>query len=78
MVGKHHWTKGERDALKQHYSAIPTSRLPALLQDRTSAAIRDQAHRMQLKKCEERIREMGRENVLKRWGPLKQPPEIQA
>lgn len=77
MVGRRPWNADERRSLSEHFSAIDSSRLQHLIEDRSVKAIRDQARRMGLTKCHERLRELGRENVEKRWGPLRKPPSIQ-
>jgi hypothetical protein len=78
MVGNKHWNEEEKQALKQFYKAVPNGKLRELLATRSEIAIRNQAHQMGLHKSPQRISEMGRDNVEKRWAPLRPPPEIQA
>lgn len=72
-MAKDRWTETDKNHLQAHYGAIGADRMAELL-GRTPAAIKEMAWRMDLKKCPERLREMGRENVNRRWNP----PEIQA
>lgn len=67
MARGQNWTETERGHLEAHYRAISARDLRALIPNRTEQAIRNQAGRMDLKKCHERLRDMGRENVLRRW-----------
>ena len=74
MPAKSHWSDSERNALQAHYPAISSKKLSELLQDRSARAISHQAAKLGVKKCQERLREMGREN--NRWapkGPFKTP-----
>lgn len=68
------WSAQEREHLKAFYPAISAQKLTELITDRSAQAIKQQAHRMDVRKCHERLREMGAENIQKRW----HPPEIQA
>lgn len=61
------WNDGEKAHLAAHYPAISAHRLTELIPDRSAVAIRNQASRMGIPKCHERLREQGQENVLKRW-----------
>jgi hypothetical protein len=74
MVGNKHWSESEIQQLQQHYEAIGNARLTELLSDRTEKAIRQQAHRLGVKKCTERLVQMGHENIK---GAFKQPPDIE-
>lgn len=66
------WTDAERQALSEHYHAVSNRDLTRLLSTRTEKAIERQALRLNVKKCHERLREMGRENIAPRWA--KRPP----
>lgn len=79
-MNKSRWTERDRELLKAHYPGIGNKRLSELFEGRTDASIRMAASRMDLKKCPDRLREMGRENINRRWSDpaLKTPPEIQA
>jgi hypothetical protein len=77
MVGKRHWSEAEKARLSNFYGAVSNDRLRELFDDRSTIAIRNQANAMGLRKHPERIQEVARENVRKRWGPLKAPPEIE-
>lgn len=76
MATKKRWSGDEKQQLAQFYSSVNCSRLPELLEGRSVRAIRDQAHAMGLKKSQERLREMGQENVGRRWA-FKKPPQIE-
>ena len=71
-MAKTRWTESEKEQLKAHYHAISAERMSELL-DRSPAAIKEMAWRMDLKKCQERLAEVGRENIKGRWDP----PSIQ-
>lgn len=66
---KARWSESETANLAAHYPAINTERLRALLTTRTEQAIRTKAHHMGIHKMHERLRESGRENVLRRYVP---------
>jgi len=76
MVGKRHWSEAEKAALTQHYGAVSNARLRELFDDRSSIAIKNQAHYMGLRKHPERIKEAMRENVGKRYA-MREPPPIE-
>ena len=63
------WNEREDAHLAEHYRAISARRLSELLPGRTEKAIRRHAEELNLKKCHERLREMGRENIDRRWRP---------
>lgn len=57
------WTETEKQLLRDHYAAIQNARLREILPTRTERAIADMAKRIGYKKCHERLREMGAENI---------------
>lgn len=61
------WKDEEKAHLLAHYPAISAHRLTEIIPDRSAVAIRNQASRMGIPKCHERLREQGQENVGKRW-----------
>lgn len=65
------WQDNEKAHLQAHYPAISAQRLTEILPDRTARAIRNQAYRMGIAKCHERLQEIGRERVNKRWAAAK-------
>lgn len=68
------WSETEKQHVREHYEAIGARKLRELLPTRSEVSIMDMASRMGLRKCHDRLREMGRENVLVRWSKR----EIQA
>ncbi len=56
------WSKREMDTLKAHYPFIPAKQMAQALQGRSVSAIMSMANREELKKCHDRLQEMGREN----------------
>ena len=71
MPGKM-WTDSERAQLREHYSCISATNLSKLL-NRSASAIEGRAFKDGLKKSHDRLREMGAENVRKRWDKVKDP-----
>lgn len=67
MAGNKHWTETENEYLRAHYPAISAQRLREIIPDRTARAIRTHAQQLGIGKCHERLREMGAENIRKRW-----------
>lgn len=61
------WTETEKQHIQAHYSAIGARKLRELLPTRSEMAIMDMASRLGVHKCQDRLREMGRENVNVRW-----------
>jgi hypothetical protein len=61
------WSEMELDFLKQFYASIPAKKIAFHLK-RTPRSITCMAFRLGLKKSHERLREMGAENVDRRWG----------
>lgn len=79
------WTDLEVQHLRDHYPGIDTERLRELLPNRSRMSIRSKACYMGIKKCPEKVAEIGRVNVMKRWDkvlaakePLSNAPVIQA
>jgi hypothetical protein len=64
---KPHWTEREKNVLKEHYAFISAERLREAMPGRSPRSIISQAYRMGVKKVHERLREVGRENVSRRW-----------
>jgi hypothetical protein len=56
------WTKQELETLRAHYPFISATRLPAALPGRSVRSITTTAYRQKLRKCHDRLKEMGREN----------------
>lgn len=73
---KPRWTDEEIGYLNQFYPFIPAAELAELFERRPPRAIAAKASRMGLQKCPERLREMGRDNVLIRWGRERGQPQV--
>jgi hypothetical protein len=67
MSSARRWSETERAHLAAFYPAISAQKLTEILPDRTPKAIKAQAIHLGIGKCHERLREMGRTNVRKRW-----------
>lgn len=67
MAGNKHWESKETDILKKHYAHVSNLDLSRALDGRSPRAILSQANRMGLAKHPERLREVGKENMAKRW-----------
>ena len=78
MPGNKHWSEEEKGHIRSHYQGISNRDLRILLPTRTEQAIREQAMRMGERKCHDRLREMGRENVQRRYAMNPTPPDIEA
>jgi hypothetical protein len=61
------WTKDEVSTLKRLYRTRSNSEIARLL-DRTVSSIVFKGYRLGLSKGIKRLKEMGRENIDKRWG----------
>src|SRR5688572_11631742 len=61
------WTDNEKRLLSQHYHAIGARDLTKLLAGRNESAIFHMAQKIGVKKCHDRLRELGAENVRVRW-----------
>lgn len=72
MTSKPRWSQSEQQALAAHYPAISAKQLQEILPDRTAKAIITQASKLGVRKCHERLREMGAVNVSMRRD--RQPP----
>lgn len=58
------WTKREMETLRSHYPYIPAKKMTQALGGRSVSAIMSMANREALRKCHDRLQEMGRENRL--------------
>jgi hypothetical protein len=67
MPCNRHWTEDEKKILQQHYPTISSARLAEGFPGRSPGALIDMAQRLGLRKVHERLQEMGRENLGKRW-----------
>lgn len=72
------WTPEEVSHIKQFYPFISGAELANLFDGRhTERSLRDKAWRLGIKKCHDRLRQMGCENVGRRWARVRaqqQPP----
>ncbi len=64
------WTKEEVALLKRLYRTHSNAEIASLLGRKVSSVV-FKGHRLGLSKGPRRLREMGRENIRKRWDPLK-------
>ncbi len=62
------WTKSEITILKRLYRTQSNSEIAKVLGRKVSSVV-FKAHRLRLSKGIRRLREMGKENILKRWKP---------
>jgi DNA-binding CsgD family transcriptional regulator len=62
------WTKAEVAILKRLYRTHSNSEIAKVLGRKVSSVV-FKAHRLRLSKGIRRLREMGRENILRRWKP---------
>jgi hypothetical protein len=62
------WTKSEIAILKRLYRTQSNSEIAKVLGRKVSSVV-FKAHRLRLSKGIRRLREMGKENILKRWKP---------
>ena len=62
------WTKSEVAILKRLYRTQSNSEIAKVLGRKVSSVV-FKAHRLRLAKGIRRLREMGKENILKRWKP---------
>lgn len=69
------WTDAERQKVRDHYSYIGTRELAKALPGRSPRSIMSAANRLGVKKCQDRLREMGRENVATRYEEPEAPEE---
>jgi len=65
------WTKDEVSTLKRLYRSYSNSDIAEVLGRKVSSVV-FKGHRLGLSKGARRLREMGRENIRRRWEPLKQ------
>ena len=61
------WTDDEKKTLAAHYPAISSTKLTQVFPDRSPGALLDMAQRLGVRKVHERLQEMGRQNLGKRW-----------
>ncbi len=64
------WTKEEVALLKRLYRTHSNAEIAAILGRKVSSVV-FKGHRLGLSKGARRLREMGRENIRRRWEPLK-------
>ena len=64
------WTKEEVALLKRLYRTHSNAEIAGLLGRKVSSVV-FKGHRLGLSKGARRLREMGRENIRRRWDPLK-------
>jgi hypothetical protein len=64
------WTKEEVSLLKRLYRAHSNAEIAEILGRKVSSVV-FKGHRLGLSKGARRLREMGRENIQRRWEPLK-------
>ena len=65
------WTKEEVSLLKQLYRMHSNAEIAKKLKRQVSSVV-FKGHRLGLSKGARRLREMGQENIRRRWEPLKQ------
>jgi len=65
------WTKEEVSLLKRLYRTHSNAEIAGILGRKVSSVV-FKGHRLGLSKGARRLREMGRENIKRRWEPLKQ------
>lgn len=68
VAGNKHWNSKEADIVRKHYPHVSNADLARALPGRSPRAILSHANRMGLLKHPERLREVGKENMAKRWG----------
>ena len=64
------WTKEEVSLLKRLYRTHSNAEIAGILGRKVSSVV-FKGHRLGLSKGARRLREMGRENIRRRWDPLK-------
>jgi hypothetical protein len=64
------WTKEEVSTLKRLYRTNSNADIAKVLGRKVSSVV-FKAHRLGLSKGAQRLKQMGRENIRKRWDPLK-------
>ena len=64
------WTKEEVSLLKRLYRSHSNAEIAGILGRKVSSVV-FKGHRLGLSKGARRLREMGRENIKRRWEPLK-------
>lgn len=65
------WTKEEVSLLKRLYRTHSNAEIAQILGRKVSSVV-FKGHRLGLSKGARRLKEMGRENIKKRWEPIKQ------
>ena len=61
------WSREEQDTLKRFYPHLSAERLSQAYQGRSPKALTSKAMKLEIRKTPERLQEMGREAVSKRW-----------
>jgi len=64
------WTKEEISLLRRLYRTHSNAEIAAILRRKVSSVV-FKGHRLGLSKGARRLKEMGRENIRRRWEPLK-------
>lgn len=76
MANGPYWTEQEKYHLRQFYPAISAEKLRALIPNRSAREIIKKAQKMGVRKCLDRLKEMGAENISKRYeGRVFKTPE---
>jgi hypothetical protein len=65
------WTKEEVSLLRRLYRTHSNAEIAQILGRKVSSVV-FKGHRLGLSKGARRLREMGRENIRRRWDPIKQ------
>ena len=68
------WTSEEVTLLKRLYRTHSNAEIAEIIGRKVSSVV-FKGHRLGLSKGARRLREMGRENIRRRWDPLKEPPD---
>lgn len=69
--GRPRWTQEEVSTLKRLYRSHSNAEIAKVLKRKVSSVV-FKGHRLGLSKGARRLREMGQENIRRRWQPMKQ------
>ena len=76
MANGPYWTDQEKSHLATHYPYVSAERLRQLIPNRSAREIIKKAQKMGVRKCLDRLKEMGAENISKRYeGRVFKTPE---
>lgn len=76
MANGPYWTDQEKSHLQAHYPYISAERMRQLIPNRSAREIIKKAQKMGVRKCLDRLKEMGAENISKRYeGRVFRTPE---